>query len=123
MSKGTIVGNSYVPPYAGDYNKLQWYEKDLMTYFDYINYNEMADILTKYFRDKRVVNFDIIYHECRGDKLDKSYKHYKTINQKELKKYPENEKNKVLSEGFRSIKRDDLWIQRDLMLEYFKKNF
>ena len=85
MSKGTIVGNSYVPPYAGDYNKLQWYEKDLMTYFDYINYNEMADILTKYFRDKRVVNFDIIYHECRGDKLDKSYKHYKTINQKELK--------------------------------------
>ena len=52
MSKRTNLGNSYVPPYAGDYNTLQWYEKNLMTYFDYINYKVMADNPTKYFCDK-----------------------------------------------------------------------
>ena len=94
-----------------------------MTYFDYINYKVMADNPTKYFCDKWVFNFDIINHKCHGDKLDNSYKHYKIINQKELKIFPENEKKEVLSGVFRNIKRDDLWVQRDLMLEYFKKNF
>ena len=34
-----------------------------------------------------------------------------------------NDKEKVLSGVFRNIKRDDLWIKRDLMIDYFKKHF
>ena len=73
---------SYVPIYAGDYNNLKWYHKDLNTYFDYLNYKEMAENTTNYFHDKHVLNFDIIHHECCGDKLENSYKNYKTISEK-----------------------------------------
>ena len=51
----------------------------------------MADNPTKYFRHKQIVNFDIIHHECGGDKLKNLYKH-KTVKQEELKNYPEKEK-------------------------------
>ena len=62
-----------------------------MTYFDYLDSKEMADNPTKYFRHKQIVNFDIIHHECGGDKLKNLYKH-KTVKQEELKNYPEKEK-------------------------------
>ena len=48
----------------------------------------MADNPTKYFLDKQIVNFDIIHHECCGDKLENSYKRYKTVKHEELKNYP-----------------------------------
>ena len=34
----------------------------------------MPDQPDYHFRNKKVVNFDIIHHECRGDPLQKSYK-------------------------------------------------
>ena len=79
-------------------------------------------IQQKYFHGKKVINFDIIHHECRWDKLSNSYKHYKTVKAKDLKNYPDKDK-KETSGVFRNVKRDDLWVQRDLMVEYFKKNF
>ena len=42
----------------------------------------MAENTTNYFHDKHVLNFDIIHHECCGDKLENSYKNYKTISEK-----------------------------------------
>ena len=48
----------------------------------------MADNPTKYFLDKQIVNFDIIHHECCGDKLENSYKRDKTVKHEELKNYP-----------------------------------
>ena len=81
----------------------------------------MADNPTKYFLDKQIVNFDIIHHECCGDKLENSYKRYKTVKHEELKNYPPPPKNEALSGVCRNVKRDHLWVQRDLMLEYFFK--
>ena len=121
MSKRTIIGNSYVQIFAMDYHKLPWYERDLMAYFDHLDYKEMSDNPTKYFHDKKVINFDIIHHECRGDKLSNSYKHYKTVKANDLKNYPDKDKKETLSGVFRNVNRDDLWVQRDLMLDYFKK--
>ena len=120
-SKRTILENSYVPIFAKDYHKLPWYERDLMAYFDHLDYKEMSDNPTKYFHDKKVINFDIIHHECRGDKLSNSYKHYKTVKANDLKNYPDKDKKETLSGVFRNVNRDDLWVQRDLMLDYFKK--
>ena len=79
MSKGKILGNSYVPIFPKDYHKLPWDERDLMAYFDHLDYNEMSDNPTKYFHGQKVINFDIIHHECREGKLSNSYKHYKTV--------------------------------------------
>ena len=73
-TKKTVVGSKYVSEYGGDYFDRPWYEKDLMGYFNYCEYTDMSKNPTKYFEEKKVVNFDIIHHECRGDSLQGSYK-------------------------------------------------
>ena len=39
--------------------------------YDYLKYQKMAEDFDYYFKNKKVVNFDIINHECRGDRLKK----------------------------------------------------
>lgn len=41
-------------------------------------------ILPNTLKKKKVVSFDIIHHECRGDPLHRSYKDYQTVNNKDL---------------------------------------
>lgn len=123
MSERTFLGKSYIPTFAVDYHKLPWYERDLMAYFDHLDYKQMSDNATKYFHDKQAINFDITHHECHGDKLDNSYKDYKTVKFDDLKNYPEKEKKETLSAIFRNAKRDDLWVQRDLLIDHFQKVF
>ena len=64
-----IVANKYVPTYLEDYYKLPWHERDMMSYIDHINYRTMRDDPHQYFDSVKVANFDIIHHECRGNKL------------------------------------------------------
>ena len=78
---------------------------------------------TYLFSSKKVVNFDIINHEYRGDKLEGSYKEYETIKKVDFKNFPENEKKDTTAGIVKNIKRDDLWLKRDLMIEYFFKKF
>ena len=40
-----------------------------MSYIDHVKYKTMREVPDQYFDDVKVVNFDITYHECRGDKL------------------------------------------------------
>ena len=40
-SKKSIIGNSYVVPYAGNYFDLRWYERDFCEYFNHLKYQEM----------------------------------------------------------------------------------
>ena len=68
-----------------------------MTYIDHLKYREMADDPDHYFRNKTVINFDIINHQCCGDPLKKSIKEHKTVYNDHLRNYPENEKKKVMS--------------------------
>ena len=76
----------------------------------------MADDSDYYSKNIKVANFDVIHHKCCGNKLKGSYKDYKTIKNDN---YPKKRIKKLVSRN----KRDDLWIQRDLMLKYFKENF
>ena len=82
----------------------------------------MKDTPNAYFKKVEVVNFDIIHHECHGDKLKGTYKGYKTVESKHLENYPKEDAKIVMSATFR-IKRDDLWIQCNLMLQHFIENF
>ena len=48
--------------------------------YDYLKYQEMAEDFDYYFRSKKIVNFDIINHECRGDRLKKTtYKEHNAV--------------------------------------------
>ena len=50
---------------------------------------QLADDPNHYLNNIKVVNFDIINHECQGTPLQKSYKDYKTIEKDDFKGYPE----------------------------------
>lgn len=78
-----------------------------MTYYNYLKYKEMSDDPDFYFKNKKVINFNMIHHRCRGNPLKKKVKEYKTVYSNDFKNYPKDEKNKVLSSIFRN-KRDDL---------------
>ena len=58
---------------------MSWYERDLVTHYKWLDYKDMADNTDHYMNNVKVVNFDIIYLECRGDSLQKLYKEHKTI--------------------------------------------
>ena len=120
MQNPKFFGQKYVPEYARDYHSLPWYERDLMSYLDYLKYKDMSDNPDFYFENKKVKNFEIIHHQCKGDPLTKTEKEHKTVF--DFKNYPKDEKNKVLFPIFRN-KQDDLWVKRDLMIEYLKKKF
>ena len=96
----TIVSSKYVPKYTSDYFKKLWYEKDFMEYFDYCDYQDMTKDPIKNSEIKKVINFEIIHQECRGDPLNGSYKDYKTIYDADIKEYPELEKKKRFWEVF-----------------------
>ena len=121
MNKKEFLGNKYVPEYARNYFSKPWYERDLMGYFNYLDYQEMSKQPTKYFEQKKVINFDIIHHESRGDKLQGSYEGYQTVKKKDLEKYPGSEKKKTISGLVRNIKRDDLYIEKDIVKDHFLK--
>ena len=122
-SSNRILGDSDVPKYYQDYYTLPLYERDLVTYIDWLKHKEMFDNPNEYFNKKKVINFDIIRHECRGDSLKKSYQEDKTVKKSNFNEYPEDAKTKTVSSVIRNITRDDLWVQRNLMIEHFKKTF
>ena len=45
----------------------------------YTSITKMADERNNYFKVKKVINFDIIHHQGRGDPLHKSEKEHHTI--------------------------------------------
>ena len=113
-----ICSNKVIPEYMPE--NLPWYERDgLMTYIDQIKYKEYAENKDEYLKNVEVVNFDIIHNHCRGTPLQNSETFYKSVTRKDLKKFPKKEKNDTLA-AMAKCPRTDLYVQLDLMIEYFK---
>ena len=74
---------------------------------------------TKYF-ERKYVNFDIIYHECRDNALEGSYKNYQTVSNNNSKNYPEKEKKETVKGLIRNYNRKDLFIEKKVINNYFK---
>lgn len=121
MDKKPVLGTEYVPEFCGDYSDKPWHERDLMGYFDYLDYKDMSKNPTEYFEKRKVINFDIIHHECRGDPLQGSYKGYQTVKSNDLEQYPQSEKKETVGGLIRNIKRNDLFIDKGIVKEHFKK--
>ena len=68
MASRTILANTYFPK-KNKKGKHEWYEHDLMTYFDDLSYEEFTSDTDGYFQNARVINFDMIHHECCGTPL------------------------------------------------------
>ena len=63
----TYFGNNYIPNYCPP--DLPWYECDsLVTWCDQNKYAELSKNPDEYLKNKKVINFDMINAQCRGDK-------------------------------------------------------
>ena len=58
-----------------------------MIYFDDLKYDEFVSNMDGYFKNAKIMNFDIIHHVCRGDKLQNPEKYYKAIRNKDFNNY------------------------------------
>ena len=59
----SYLAPKYTPKFAEDYNKLPWYERDLMHYYDWLYYKDMKenpDISKKKKKKRKAVNSHII---------------------------------------------------------------
>ena len=61
-----FFSQGYVPKYV-DYDKLPWYEEDLVSYYDRLKHKDMTDDPHYYYKNVKVINFDIIHHKCDGN--------------------------------------------------------
>ena len=112
--------SSYIPPYIKD--NLKWYEKEgLITYFQQREYQEFKKDRDAYINETKILNFDIIHHMCRGDKLEKTIKEHNTVKKERLKQMPPSEKYTAVAACFRSSNKNII-IERSIAKEYFSCN-
>ena len=107
--------NSYVP------TKVTDTDKDLDLKLKEMKYNDIVKDFDFHFENCYITNFDLIHHECRGDKLQFSRKFYETIFYDSVKKnLDEINQEKFLSSAIKS-ERSNVNIEKKLIIEHFKR--
>ena len=84
-------------------------------------YEKICENRKEYFENAKIVNFDIINNECRGDPLEKSVEYYQTIKKDDLKLVRKNDEGKFISSAIKS-RRDDVNVARDVAVEHFRNS-
>ena len=110
------VSNGYVPVYT------PVKDRDFLTYLDDLKFEKFMENPDQSLRNTKIVNFDIIHHECRGDKLDKSYDYYQTVFKKNFRNYSKTDKKTVLSSALRNQNKlqQSIYFEKDLIVSHFK---
>ena len=91
-------------------------------YLDDLKFEKFMENPDQSLRKTKIVNFDIIHHECRGNKLEKSYEYYQTVFKVNFNKYNKRDEKKVLSSAFRNQDKlqQSIYFEKDLVLSHFK---
>ena len=106
--------NSYIPIKVTEVH-------DLNSRLNKMKYDEIIENLEYHFQNCYITNFDKIHHECRGDKLHFSKRHYETIFYNQLKQnIDEQNQEKFISSAIRS-EREDINFEKKVILEHFNK--
>ena len=111
--------NNYIPTKGK--TEYKWYEHDLISYIDVLKYNEFIKNVDDHFQRAKVINFDIIYQECRGDELEYSKKFYQTIENKDFKNHDNNIREEALTSAIKS-ERKDVYINSTLIKKNLTSN-
>ena len=107
--------NNYLPYYS--HHKDTLHDTLLKHKYERINRNKK-----EYFENAKIVNFDIINHNCRGDPLQNSVEHYQTIKKLDLKNVKKEDEEEFIAAAIRS-RRNDVNLARDVINEHFKVDF
>ena len=111
--------NNYIPTKGK--TECKWYEHDLMSYIDVLKYNKFIKNVDDHFQRAKVINFDIIYQECRGDEVEYSKKFYQTIENKDFKNHDNNIREEALTSAIKS-ERKDVYVYSTLIKKNLTSN-
>ena len=93
---------------------LKWSERDgLLTYCDQLKYQEFTANKEKRLGNHKVINFDIIHNQCRGNKLNKTIPEHKTVAEEDFKAFPKKEELETISSILR-VNRPGLYLEKQL---------
>ena len=106
--------NNYVP-------KLTTDVYDLHTRLNKMKYDKIVSNFDEHFQNCYITNFDLIHHECRGDKLEHSKKFYEIIFYNQMKEnLNEEDREKFCTSAIKS-ERNDLHLEKKVIDEHFRK--
>ena len=121
MNQNRYPVNSYVPYNPDKYLNKDSFGHSLGDTLDRQKYQRIIDDPNYHFANSYVINFDIIHHKCRGDKLQNNKQHYETIYKKAIdEEITENKKTNFISEAIDS-ERKDVFLKKDLVTEHFNR--
>ena len=111
--------NIFIPKFVP--NNLPWYERDgLNTWHEQNKCNGFLEDPDQYFENLQINNFGLIKNK---DKLsNQKIKQYQTVDHNEIMKYPEREREEIMSSIFRNSKHRDMFIQKETIHEHFTVN-
>ena len=120
MQQQLLLTNSYIPKKT-EKKRYEWYKHDLMTYIDNLKYKQFVEDMDSNFSRAEIPNFDLIHHQCRGDKLQNSRRHYETIFDSDFKNYEDCTHNQTMQSAIKA-ERDDIHFELDLLKSHIKSN-
>ena len=82
MSCKKILRNSYIPTKPRFFNEHD--KGDLDIRLKQMTYNEILQNPEEHFEKCKIITFDLIHNECRGDELNHSREFYETLHKKKL---------------------------------------
>ena len=87
-----------------------------------MTFKKIVDNPDYHFQNSYVTNFDLIHHQCRGDELSYSRKHYETIYKKNINDeiVTDNLRYRFLSSAIKS-ERKDVAFEKTIFNEHFNR--
>ena len=86
MNSKKYAVQNYVPTNPNKTTTKNRTFNDLDLTLKQMTFNEIVNDPDYHFENSFVTNFDLIHHQCRGDELSYSKKHYESISNKKLRK-------------------------------------
>ena len=118
MTSKQFLTNGYIPKKKKK-EKYEWFEPNLMTYFDDLKYDEFVSDRDAYFANVQVINLDIIHQACRVRLLQNPESYYKTIRNQDFKNYEQNVKEKAVPTAIKT-ERDDIHVEHSVLENYLQ---
>ena len=85
-----------------------------MTYIDDLKYDNFVNDMDSNFSCVKVASFDIIHHECCGDKIQNSRLYYETIHNKDFINYENYVRDHAISSTIR-CERGNIHFENDFL--------
>ena len=115
----SINKNNYVPKYT----PLE--ERDFLSYLDNLKYERYVMDPDAYFKNVKIINFNIICNQILGEPMHKPIETYQTVHEADLTKYTPDVKEEFVSSAMR--KQDDtmqpIYFEKSTVRNHFRVPF